>query len=307
MFNLQITFLLGVLICEIGIAYGDDTKSCLPLKGFSLSVFQALSDKMTCATAPEILATPSVNVAYNGAEILCDASKYGQGEYHYFGYNTDDNSKVYIQANYDAVRTRSVILLDWQGENNWIGTRDLGTHRPDSTWLYTDCTEKKIEDCVSKTWKIRADELNWKDEVSISEVPPPTAATEATEATEPTEATEATEATDATEETEATEATNATEATGAPEATEGTEETGATEATDATEATKESPKPEVPDPPQSTPQPVKYPSTLKPDCVDEDEFCSPNEPSYECCGGLECIPSEIEPHPYSCVKPGNEN
>ena len=35
---------------EIGIAYGDDTKSCLPLKGFSLSVFQALSDKMTCAT-----------------------------------------------------------------------------------------------------------------------------------------------------------------------------------------------------------------------------------------------------------------
>ena len=39
-------------MCEIGIAYGDDTKACLPLKGFSLSVFQALSDKMTCATAP---------------------------------------------------------------------------------------------------------------------------------------------------------------------------------------------------------------------------------------------------------------
>ena len=52
MFNLHITFLLGVLMCEIGIAYGDDTKACLPLKGFSLSVFQALSDKMTCATAP---------------------------------------------------------------------------------------------------------------------------------------------------------------------------------------------------------------------------------------------------------------
>ena len=50
MSNLHFTFLLGVLMFEIGIAYGDDSKSCLPLKGFSLSVFQALSDKMTCAT-----------------------------------------------------------------------------------------------------------------------------------------------------------------------------------------------------------------------------------------------------------------
>ena len=53
---------------------------------------------------------------------MCDASKYGQGEYTFLGNNTDDNSAVYIEADYDAVRPRSVILLDWQGKNNWIGT-----------------------------------------------------------------------------------------------------------------------------------------------------------------------------------------
>ena len=50
MINLHLPFLFGVPTFETGIAYGDETDSCLPKKGFSLSVFQALSDKMTCAT-----------------------------------------------------------------------------------------------------------------------------------------------------------------------------------------------------------------------------------------------------------------
>ena len=50
MINLQFTFLVGVLMFEIGIAYGNDTKSCLQDIGLAPSVVKALSDEMTCAT-----------------------------------------------------------------------------------------------------------------------------------------------------------------------------------------------------------------------------------------------------------------
>ena len=49
MINLPFTFLVGVLMFEIGIAFGNDTKSCLENQGLALSVVDVLID-MECAT-----------------------------------------------------------------------------------------------------------------------------------------------------------------------------------------------------------------------------------------------------------------
>ena len=50
MINLQFTFLVGVLMFEIGIAFGNDTKSCLQNQDLALSVINELSKEMECAT-----------------------------------------------------------------------------------------------------------------------------------------------------------------------------------------------------------------------------------------------------------------
>ena len=63
---------------------------------------------------------------YLGTEILGKNSKYGQGTYIYIGNNVDDGTAIYAQSDEDynkyPLDGRSVILIDWQGDNTWIGT-----------------------------------------------------------------------------------------------------------------------------------------------------------------------------------------
>ena len=48
MFNFHLTFLLGALVLELGIVYGNE-KACLLGLGINDSVSKYLKDKMTCA------------------------------------------------------------------------------------------------------------------------------------------------------------------------------------------------------------------------------------------------------------------
>ena len=74
--------------------------------------------------------TLRVHVEYNGDEGLDEQSKYGLGVYECIG-GMQDGSAVYIQSKADHAKHyfdgRSVILIDSQGGNNWIGTVILFT------------------------------------------------------------------------------------------------------------------------------------------------------------------------------------
>ena len=65
-------------------------------------------------------------MAYNTSQELGTNSKYGQGTYFYIGNNVDDGTAIYAQSDEDSDKYpldgRSVILIDWQGDNTWIGT-----------------------------------------------------------------------------------------------------------------------------------------------------------------------------------------
>ena len=65
-------------------------------------------------------------MTYNKSEELGTHSKYGQGTYFYIGNNVDDGTAIYAQSDEDydkyPLDGRSVILIDWQGDNTWIGT-----------------------------------------------------------------------------------------------------------------------------------------------------------------------------------------
>ena len=50
MLKLHFKLLLGIIMLAIGMAYGDDAKSCLQDLGLAPSVVKALSKEMACAT-----------------------------------------------------------------------------------------------------------------------------------------------------------------------------------------------------------------------------------------------------------------
>ena len=59
-------------------------------------------------------------VDYNGKESMDENSRSRLGSYEYIGNMKDDNSMIFAHLTENA--GRSVILLDWEGGNNWIGT-----------------------------------------------------------------------------------------------------------------------------------------------------------------------------------------
>ena len=65
---------------------------------------------------------PTVTVEYNGAaESIMDENSYSRlGSYEFIGNMKSDGSLIF--AHLTNIAGRSVILLDWKGDTNWIGT-----------------------------------------------------------------------------------------------------------------------------------------------------------------------------------------
>ena len=63
---------------------------------------------------------PTVTVEYTGMESMDENSKSRLGSYEYIGNLKSDGSLIFAHLTKNA--GRSVILLDWEGDNNWIGT-----------------------------------------------------------------------------------------------------------------------------------------------------------------------------------------
>ena len=66
-------------------------------------------------------------MAYEGSEELNVASKNGKGTYEYIGYEMSGKSAIYAQSQEDYEKgqktgARSVILQNFHGSKNWIGT-----------------------------------------------------------------------------------------------------------------------------------------------------------------------------------------
>ena len=64
---------------------------------------------------------PTVTVEYNGAAESLDENSYSRlGSYEFIGNMKSDGSLIFAHLTKNA--GRSVILRDWEGDNNWIGT-----------------------------------------------------------------------------------------------------------------------------------------------------------------------------------------
>ena len=63
---------------------------------------------------------PTVTVLYSGTEPIDENSSSRLGSYELIGAMAADNSSIYAHVTKNA--GKSVILIDWQGDNNWIGT-----------------------------------------------------------------------------------------------------------------------------------------------------------------------------------------
>ena len=64
---------------------------------------------------------PTVTVEYNGADSIMDENSYSRlGSYEFIGNMKSDGSLIFAHLTKNA--GRSVILLDWEGDTNWIGT-----------------------------------------------------------------------------------------------------------------------------------------------------------------------------------------
>ena len=63
---------------------------------------------------------PTLTVDYNGMESMDENSKSRLGSYEYIGNMKSDGSLIF--AHLTNIAGRSVILLDWKGDTNWIGT-----------------------------------------------------------------------------------------------------------------------------------------------------------------------------------------
>ena len=63
---------------------------------------------------------PTVTVEYTGMEPMDENSKSRLGSYEYIGNLKSDGSLIFAHQTKNA--GRSVILLDWEGDENWIGT-----------------------------------------------------------------------------------------------------------------------------------------------------------------------------------------
>ena len=66
----------------------------------------------------------TINVAYDGSKELNDESKENLGTYEQVAYQLEDKSAIYAQSkkDYEGQSYRSVILLNWQSTETWIGT-----------------------------------------------------------------------------------------------------------------------------------------------------------------------------------------
>ena len=70
--------------------------------------------------AKENVYKPTVTVEYTGMESMDENSKSRLGSYEYIGNMKSDGSLIF--AHLTNIAGRSVILLDWKGDTNWIGT-----------------------------------------------------------------------------------------------------------------------------------------------------------------------------------------
>ena len=63
---------------------------------------------------------PTLTVDYNGMESMDENSYSRLGSYEFIGNMKSDGSLIFAHLTKNA--GRSVILRDWEGDNNWIGT-----------------------------------------------------------------------------------------------------------------------------------------------------------------------------------------